>query len=232
MTISDKIVASYVEGFSGVYIYCPKEKMDEVASTFEEDFEEAWNTAMDDAEEEYDAVCYEKEEDIGVPASVQKEEDRIVVKLEPLSMAMNDGARSDNDYGPDALKDTLAGLKQKYPEISYEGIIAYEWSDEHGGDVVNFEISSENTVGDKAKTYDFVGETLHMVLDDDMFAEEFWEKMQMFMEDAEEEDFIKVATDFHLYGLDDCIDQLLEIADEVDDEIRESVEELVDSWQE
>lgn len=231
MVISDKIVASYVEGFSGLYVYCPKEKMDEVATAFEEDFEEAWNTAMDDAEEEYDAVCYEKEEDIGVPASVQKEEDRIFIKIEPLSMAMNDGVRSDNDYGPDALKDTLAGLKQKYPEISYEGIVAYEWSDEHGGDVVNFEISSENIVGDNAKTYDFVGETLHMVLDDDMFAEEFWEKMQMFMEDAEEEDFIRVATDFHLYGLDDSIDQLLEIADEVDDEIRESVEELVDSWQ-
>ena len=38
-------------------------------------FEEAWNQAMDDAEEDYDAVCQEKEDEIGVPACIDKKGD-------------------------------------------------------------------------------------------------------------------------------------------------------------
>ena len=64
MLLSDKIVASYVEGFSGVYIYCSQEIIGEIADKFDEVFEEAWNQAMDDAEEDYDAVCQEQEDEI------------------------------------------------------------------------------------------------------------------------------------------------------------------------
>ncbi|WP_026498855.1 hypothetical protein [Butyrivibrio sp. WCD2001] len=195
MKLSDIIVASYVEGFSGVNIYCTDTNVDDVSSDFENMFEEAWNTAMDDVEKDYDAVCVGKQEEIGNPASVKKEGAQIVATFEPLSLMLNEGARADNDYGPNALKDTLKNLKEKYPDISYEGLIAYEYSDQHGGDVVNEEISSEKT-DLSSKTYGFVGDILASVFNDEFFAEEFWEKMEWQLEDADEDDFKEIMSNF------------------------------------
>ena len=227
MKLSDKIVASYVEGFSGININCTDANVDSVASDFKNMFEEAWDNAMDELEEEYDAVCVEKEEEIGNPASMKKDGAKIVVTFEPLSLMLNDGARADNDYGPDALKDTLKKLTEKYPDISYEGLIAYEWSDEHGGDVVNEEISSGKT-DLSTKTYGFVKDILELVFNEDVFAEEFWEKMEWQLDDADEDDYKEIMRDFLVYNApEEAIDTLLEKAEEYDDELREELEVMM-----
>lgn len=227
MKLSDKIVASYVEGFSGININCTDANVDSVASDFKNMFEEAWDNAMDELEEEYDAVCVEKEEEIGNPASMKKDGAKVVVTFEPLSLMLNDGARADNDYGPDALKDTLKKLTEKYPDISYEGLIAYEWSDEHGGDVVNEEISSGKT-DLSTKTYGFVKDIFALVFNEDVFAEEFWEKMEWQLDDADEDDYKEIMRDFLAYNVpEEAIDTLLEKAEDYDDELREELEEML-----
>ena len=230
MTLNDKIVAAYVEGFSGVYVYGPADKLEEVASTFKECFENAWNEAMDQAEEEYDADCEEKEEGIDVPATVSKEKDRLFISVAPLYLSMNYGARADNQFGPEALENTLKQLKVQYPEIKYEGVIAYEWSDEHSSDVVNYEISSEKLDAENTKTYDFIRDTLKMLLENEYLAEDFWEKMEYGMEDAEDEDFEEVIKDFQAYGISgDALDRILDMAEEYDPDLREELEAMLDS---
>lgn len=222
MLISDKIVASYVEGFSGVYIYCNSELMEKIADDFEEMFENAWTQAMDDAEEDYDAVCQEKEDEIDPPAFVARkdgwlEHDRIHIVVGPLYLSMNYGARADNEFGINALEDTLKHLKEKYPEIRYEGLLAYEYCDEHAGDVVNQEICSEELPLENSKTYDFVGDILNTVLCDDDISEVFWEKMGDQLDDADEDDFEKILTDFRTYKVSqESLDKLMELGDEYD----------------
>ena len=230
MILNDKIVAAYVEGFSGVYISCPENKLDEIASDFEESFGNAWNEAMDKAEEEYNAICEEKEEGYDVPATTSKEKGKIFISIAPLYLSMNDGARADNQYGPAALESTLKQLKAKYPEISYEGVIAYEWSDEHSGDVVNYEICSEKVSKKNTKIYDFIGKTLKMLVNDDDFSDDFWEKMEYGLEDAEDEDFEEVIKDFQAYGINsDAIDKILDMAEDYDPDLREELEAMLDS---
>ena len=220
MLLSDKIVVSYVEGFSGVYVYCEQNLIVEIAEKFDDMFETAWNQAMDDAEEEYDAVCQEKEDEIGIPASVIRNDDwekadRLHIAVEPLYLSMNYGARADNDYGTNALEDTLKKLKEMYPSIRYEGVIAYEYSDEHCGDVVNYEISSEELSCDNTKTYDFIRNILNEVLTDEDISEDFWEKMSYQLDDADEDDLNQIIKDFRTYGVgQEHIDKLMEIAEE------------------
>ena len=81
MIISDKIVASYVEGFSGVYINCEQGTVNEIADVFEETFNSKWDEAMDDAEEEYGCPCVEKEEEMDAPVQVFRQENRVYVDV-------------------------------------------------------------------------------------------------------------------------------------------------------
>lgn len=232
MILSDKIVAAYVEGFSGVYIDCPKDKIDEIASEFNSKFEEAWTQAMDDAEEDYDAVCQEKEDEMEAPATAMNAGDRIYVNVEPLYLSMNYGARADNEYGTAALENTLKQLKEAHPEITYEGVIAYEWSDEHCGDVVNYEIHSEQLLRDNKKTYPFIGDTFKMILSAEVFADEFWEKMEYQLDDADEDDYKQILRDFHAYGVpQEAIDQLIEMAEEYDEDLAEEMREILEAWE-
>ena len=231
MILSDKIVAAYVEGFSGVYIDCPKDKIDEIASEFNNTFEEAWTQAMDDAEEDYDADCQEKEDEIEAPATAKNIGDRVFVEVGPLYLSMNYGARVDNQYGTAALENTLKQLKESHPEITYEGVIAYEWYDEHCGDVVNYEIHSEQLLRDNKKTYPFIGDTLKMLLSE-MLADEFWEKMEDQLYDADEDDYKLILRDFHVYGApQEAIDQLIEMAEEYDEDLAGEMRDMLEAWE-
>lgn len=229
MVLSDKIVAAYVEGFSGVYLDCPKDKIDEIASEFNSMFEAAWTQAMDEAEEYYDAECQEKEDEIETPATAKNIGDRVFVEVGPLYLSMNYGARADNEYGTAALENTLKKLKESHPEITYEGVIAYEWSDEHSSDVVNYEIHSEQLLRNNKKTYPFIGDALKLALSE-MFVEEFWEKIEWQLEDADEDDYKEILGNFHVYGLpQEAIDQLIEMAYEYDEGLAEELREMIET---
>lgn len=231
MILSDKIVAAYVEGFSGVYIDCPKDKIDEIASEFNRKFEEAWTQAMDDAEEDYDAECQEKEDELEAPATAKNIGDRVFVEVGPLYLSMNYGARADNEYGTAALENTLKQLKESHPEITYEGVIAYEWYDEHCGDVLNYEIHSEQLLRDNKKTYPFIGDTLKMLLSE-MLADEFWEKMENQLDDADEDDYKLILRDFHVYEApQEAIDRLIEMAEEYDEDLAGEMRDMLEAWE-
>lgn len=226
MLLNDKIVASYVEGFSGVNIYCTNDSADTIEKEFLNLFEVAWNQAMDDAEEEYDAVCVEKEDELELPATVSKSGGKVFIELGPLYLSMNYGARADNEHGTRALEGVLKALKEKYPDISYEGVIAYESSDEHSGDVINYEINSDKKVA-AGIIYDFIKDKLIMVLTDDNWSEEFWEKLEI--NDPEEDDYREILENFIAYGVpQDAIDQLIEMAEEYDDELAEELQEMLE----
>ena len=220
MTINDCIVASYIEGFSGVYIYCGQHNNTQIADKFDELFIAAWNQAMDWAEEEYGAVCQEKEEKACAPAVVIRKKDwekadRLHISVAPLYLSMNYGVRADIEYGENALMTTLRQLKKMYPELRYEGVIAYEYCDEHGGDVINYEISSEELPRDNTKTYDFIREILNLVLTDEDISKDFWENMTAQLLNAEEDDLNCIIRDFRMYGIgQEYLERLMEIAEE------------------
>lgn len=227
MILNDKVVAAYVEGFSGAYIYCPKEELKDVVNSFIEMFETAWKEAMEAAEKDYDAVCQEKEDEIELPARAEIMDDKIYIDIAPLFLSMNYGARADNNYGPAALENTLKNIKENYPNISYQAYIAYEYSDAHGGDVINYEISStsdKHTAG-----YDFVAKKLNEALE--TLEDEFWENLQYGMEEAENEEFEEVLENFHTYNMsDEVIEQFLDLVDEIDGTLRGKLEKIIDTW--
>lgn len=214
MRLNDKIVASYVEGFSGVNIYCDKSLNENIIEKFNSMFEEAWNQAMDDVEEEYDAECEEKVEEYGAPATAMLKDDKVFIEIGPLFLTLNYGARVDNEFGPEAFEKTINALKQEYPNIEYEGVIAYEWCDEHGADVVNYEICSEPIIESNEKKYDFIGDALNYVLSGEL-EEGFWEKISDQLFGADEDDFKSIIHDFRVYDVpQSAIDRIEEIARE------------------
>ena len=232
MILSNAIIGSYPGGFSGVCIDCPSEKIDEVTAKFEEMFKLEWNDAIDQLEVHYGVECEDKEN----PATVKKFEGKVVIELEPL--CLNYGSRADNQYGIWAIENTLEGLKEEYPEISYEGLIAYGWSDEYCGDIVNYEISSESISENNNKTYPFVADTLAFLLSDkfiDGFLEdvEEWLVCDIIYEDVEDvvDNWKSVLRDYLVYGFPEAaIKRLLEVAEKENKEIREGLDKMIEAW--
>ena len=91
----------------------------------------------------------------------------------------------------------------------------------------NKEINSEKT-DLSAKTYGFVGEILATVFNHEFFAEEFWEKMEWQLEDADEDDFKEIMNNFIAYNApEEAIDTLLEKAEEYDEELKDELEKML-----
>lgn len=231
MVLSDQVVACYPAGFSGVYIDCPKGKIDEIVCEFNSLFEEIWPQVMDAAEEEYGSECFEKVNEIAKPANARNIGDRAFVEVGPLCLGMGYGARADNVYGPDALEGLLKQLKESYPQIAYEGVIAYEWCDEHAADVINYEIGSEQLSKNNKKTYPFIGDIFKKIFMSEVLAADFWEKMEEQLFDAEEDDYKQILRDFHIYGApEEAINQLVEMAEEYDEDLAEEMQEIIEVW--
>ena len=225
MLLSDKIVQSYVEGFSGINVYCKEYCTEKIKEDFDEMFDKAWEKAMDNMELEY-GDCSEREEGIENPAITYSDIDTVFIKLDPLYLSSCDGEVCDNNFGTKALEDTLISLKEKYPEISYEGLIAYEWSDTRCGEVVNYELASDDLDNNESVVYDFVGDILIEAVQDDLF----WDKLSECLVDSEKKDFIKVLKDMLTYCMpDDAIEELLDIADNVDESIRPELEKMIEA---
>ena len=83
---------------------------------------------------------------------------------------------------------------------------------------------------DSDKIYDFVGEGISFGMQD---YDGFWEVMADNLECAELDDFIQVIECFKAYKEwipEDVFDRLLELADEVDEDIRPELEEIIETW--
>lgn len=217
MLLHDIIVAAYPEGFSGVYVNTKTPH--EACKRFMALFDKAYHQAMDDLEEETGAVCTEKEDNIPCPASIKPiNAQQFLILLNPLFLNVNDGARADNAYLTNALETTLKQLMTEFTDMSYYGMIAYEWCDEHCGDVINYEISSDEQADLSDVLYPFVEDTFKEIFAQPDTSDEFWEKIEDDIEMWETEDAEKIIACFEKYHQ----------PEEFIEKIKELVEELID----
>lgn len=89
------------------------------------------------------------------------------------------------EYGADAFEQSLKEMKGKYSGIEYEGYIGYPVSDVHGGEASQWELSSTKHKKNEDVVYDFVGNVLNAVLNNEEYAPE---------EPVEAEDLVFVVT--------------------------------------
>lgn len=228
MRLPESIVWSVNEdNLSGLNIICDNSKRDEVAEFFEENFNRYWDEAKDSVEEKYGS-CQEKEDDCPSIATVSVADYGVKVSLGPLYLSYQYGDYIESEgYAQKALDKTLKKLLNQYPEISYEGYIAYNWSDVHGGEAEQWELSSKGELP-KDRVFDFIGETLAVVTSDD----DFWESMQENLEDAEIDDFKEILLNFKAYKKwlpEDAVERLLTMAEEIDEDLRSELEEVVEA---
>ena len=229
MRLHESIIWSVEEEtLSGINIYCDSSKSQEIADFFGENFNKYWDEAKDAVEEEY-GDCVEKDENCPSIATVSLADYGVKVVLEPLYLSYQGGDYIESEgYAGKALDKTLTKLLNTYPDVSYEGCIAYTWSDVHCGEAECWQISSSEENPSEDKVYDFIGETLSRELWDP----EFWEKMSDNLEDSDIDDFKQVLCnliDYKKWIPDDAIEQLLDIAGNVDEDIRLELEEAVET---
>ena len=218
------------DGCTAVKIYCEEDLREKIASRFTEVFNDEYEKLMDLIEEE-EGACYEKEEELNPFNGAQVTDYGVLLRFESLAMYGDEyGDHLSWHNAGEAMDETLKTIKQEYPSIKYEGYVAYAWSDVHSGEVCQYEISSEKKrKKDKSEViYDFVGEALGFALED----EEAWDSLSDELDGADENDFKRILKLFHIYFKwipEDATDKIIELAEETDEDMGESLEEFVEA---
>ena len=217
------------DGCTAVKVFCADDLREEIAIRFTELFNEKYEELMDLIEEE-EGDCNEKEEGLNPFNGAQIKEYGILLPFDALAMYSGYGDFLACHDAGEALEKALKTLKEEYPSITYEGYVAYCWSDVHSGEVCQYEISSEkrrkNDKGDKI--YDFVGEALGFALQDD----EIWDKLAEELDGSDENDFKRIIKLFHMYSKwlpSDTIEKIISISEESGEDIKESLEEFAEA---
>lgn len=202
------------EGISGLYIYCDQTQRDAVSKFFAEKFNNEWDAAV--------KATVTDDEEIECPATVHAKDFGIYVFLDPLCISYDDEQSCDHTKGDIALDNTLKALEKEFPDISYEGYVAYHWSDASSGEVEQYAIKSSN-LEEAKETFNFVADRLTFFDAEDL--------------ETDDEDELKEILTF-LYAYKDSIDfdeaaeGILDYADEQDDDMRESLEETIEKLKE
>lgn len=187
-------------------------------SDFQEIFAENWNQAMNKVEDEYDE-CYEKINECDLPMSVQETENGFTAEFGPLSLSVVSGCRYDNEYGNEALANSLREIVDLYPELSYSGCIVYACgSDGSGGylddAIMQYGVDSDGSMQDEdEKTYPVIGEAIASAVPSD----EFWEELSSLLNRADEDTFFEVYQDLQKYAdwiTQEDLSRFFEIAEE------------------
>ena len=230
MRIPDCLVeAMGFDGCSAVKIYSEELLRKEIASRFTELFNEEYVKIMDLIEEE-EGACYEKDEGINPFNGAKVTDYGVFLSFDCLAMYTAFGNHlADYDAG-DALNKSLKRIKQEYPSISYEGYIAYCWSDVNSGDVCQYEISSKRRrKKDKGFViYDFIGEALRKILED----RDAWEDLSESLLYTDENTLKKIIKLYHLYSSfvpSDSIERIIENSKKRDDSISVSLQEFAEA---
>lgn len=216
-------------GCTEVKVFCADDLREEIATRFTELFNEKYEELMDLIEEE-EGNCYEKEKGLNPFNGAKIKEYGIQLPFDGLAMYSGHGdCLSWHDAG-EALEKALETLKEEYPSITYEGYVAYCWSDIHCGDVCQYEISSEERrKNDKGeKIYDFVGEALGLGLK----YGDTWDRLAEELDGSDENDFKRIIKFFHMYSKwlpSDTIEKIISISEESDVDIKESLEEFAEA---
>ena len=232
MYIPDCLVeAMGYDGCSAVKIYSEEAIRKEIASRFTELFNEEYEKIMDLIEEE-NGACYEKDEGINPFNGANVTDYGVFLSFDCLAMYCGFGDHLANHNAGDALTMALKRIRQEYPSISYDGYIAYCWSDVHDGDVVQYEISSKRRrKKDKGFIiYDFIGEALRKILED----KDAWEFLSEALLYQDENTLKKIIKLYHLYSKfvpSDAIDRIIENSKKADESISASLQEFTEALQ-
>ncbi len=164
MWLSESLVSA-LEGYdiSGVKVYCETSIREEVKNYFLADYATRWNDAKKAVEQEY-GDCYSDE----LPATVYDKDYGFFISVGELELRYCGGDFYDLTYGPKAFDKALKSMKEKYPDIEYEGYIGYILSDRRSGEASQSEVSSKDNI----EVYDFVGEILGDILATEVYVPE------------------------------------------------------------
>ena len=231
MYIPDCLVwAIGYDGCTAVKVYCEEELREAIVARFKEVFNGEYEKLLDLVEEE-EGACYEKEEELNPFKGAQVTDYGVFLPFDALSLYCDIyGDHLSWHNAGEALEEALKIIKREHPSISYEGYVAYCWSDVHSGEVVQYEISSEKKKKkDKGDViYDFVGEALGETLED----EEVWDKLSEDIEVADVNEIKKIIKLLHIYSKwvpSDAIDKVIEISEESDEDVAESLHDFADA---
>jgi len=176
MLLCDDTIWAIPDGASGIEFSDPEEGF-----FFVEQFNREWETAVEAVAKEHEDCLRDN------PSTVVDEDDRFLVSFVPLDIPYMFDEFCDTERGPEAIRNAIVNLKEKYPDAEFRGCIQYAWSDAHGGDVVKFDVSSIQS----DEPYAFVGEVLKKAVEDE--DEYFWDNV----EDSENLD--EIAEDLENY---------------------------------
>ena len=208
------------DDISGIRIYCDASISEQVAKIFKETFYTEWYNAI----EEFIDAYYRQVEYNDFPVYTQYKKYGIFVHVCRLCVYDDSGYSIDVDgTGMYALKSALKSVRKQFPDIKYDGLIAYAWSDPKWGDIVQYELYSDRN---NNRVYDFVGETIAEQLKDDLFWKELSYKLydDNFQELAE---FLYAYSDW--IGQDDlekAFNRMIDIISGNDHEKRNSLNEI------
>ena len=161
MLLSDETIWAIPDGASGIEFADKR-----IGKAFIDLFNDEWKVAVETVASEHEDCLRDN------PATVVEKENSLLVTFVPLDIPFMDGEYCDVVQGCEALERAVAKLKEKYPDACFKGCIQFAWSDAHGGDVIKFDVSSE----DDGAPYPFVGEILRTAVEDE--EEYFWDQAE------------------------------------------------------
>lgn len=215
-------------GCTAVKLYCSVDLRKEIAAHFTDAFNKEYGKLMDRIEEE-EGICYEKENKLNPFIGALVTDYGVFLPFNALSMYCDKYGDIISGYNAEgAMEKALQTIKQEYPSISYEGYVAYCWSDIHSGEACQREISSKKKKDMGDVIYDFIGEALGRTLED----EENWERLSEELEYEDEGEFKKIIKLFHTYSKwipSDAIERIIEISENCDEDIAESLKAFSNS---
>lgn len=215
------------DGCSAVKIFCEGNIREEIESRFTSEFNKEYEKIMDMVEKE-DGTCYEKEEEYNPLKEVRVTDYGVLISFYALALYCGDYGDFLASYDAgDALIEALKTIKSEYPAITYDGYVAYCWSDVHSGEACQYEISSEKKSRADNTVYDFVGEALEEAFSD----EDFWERIYDDFDCEEASDYKKVIKFFYDYSKwvpSDSIEKIIELSEEDHSDITESLKEFAE----
>lgn len=207
---------------SGIKVYCDNNKVLEIKDSFLNEFNELWEEALQSVEEEY-GDC----EEMDLPVSITITDYGFFMNIYQLEISYCYGDFYEVDYGPNAFNKAFSNMKEKYPDIQYEGLVFYPLCDRRCGELIQHVLSTKDSVD----AYDFIGAGIASMLSSDEADELLAEQLE---NNLDFKDTIKCIYNHKDYIEEDIIDNvmdiILDIAEE-NDEDREELEEFIEAIQ-
>lgn len=228
MYIPDCLVwAMDEDGCTAVKVYCEEQLREVIAARFTEVFNEDYGKIID-LVEELNGNCYEKDEGMNPFKGAQVTSYGVFLPFNTLALFCGDGDNLAVYNACEALDNALKAIKREYPAISYEGYVAYWWTDVRDGDTCQYAISSKKKKDKRDVIYDFVGEALGKALEDEDAWVELSDRLDFDNDENEFKETIKLLHAYSKWIPSDAIDRVIEISRKTNENITKDLQKLAD----